>query len=204
MASTEVATRDRRTSPARRQSGATPGRRVVPGQVISRVDERAPKRPSASRQRVNRSGPSRPRGGASDRTRDYAQRAGEWGKGQVTGPHTGTLIAEYVLGVFFIFWSVFTSKDTYVNAMSTALWRMTALTAVFFILALLDHGGKPGKIAVAFGALIDLGIIYTATTQNVIKTMADEISGKGTGVTVTDALTSAGGSKEPTPILAQS
>jgi hypothetical protein len=195
--SKEVATRARASAPAPARgsrSMARPGTPVVSGQVISRVDQRAPRRPSPSRQRVPR--------GSQSRGQRLAANAGQWGKSQVTGPHTGTLIAEYALAVFFIMWTVFTSKDTYVNAMSTAMWRLTALTFLFFVLALVDHGGRPGKAAVAFGALIDLGVIFSATNQNVIGSIGNVLSGQGQGVSTTAALKSAGGSDEPPHILA--
>jgi hypothetical protein len=153
-------------------------------QIAARASRAAPKPPNAPKPAVN-------------------QRIGQQAYGavkqQVSGPHTGALIAEYILGVFFIFWAVFTSKDTYTNSMSNALWRMSALTMLFFFLALVDHGGKSGKIAVAFGGMIDLAIIFTATSQNVISSMAKVVTGEGAGggIDLTSALTQAGGSTEP-------
>jgi hypothetical protein len=164
-------------------------------QIAARASRAAPKPPNAPKPAVNQR-----IGQRLQQTRQQAPgQAYGAVKQQVSGPHTGALIAEYILGVFFIFWAVFTSKDTYTNSMSNALWRMSALTMLFFFLALVDHGGKSGKIAVAFGGMIDLAIIFTATSQNVISSMAKVVTGEGAGggIDLTSALTQAGGSTEP-------
>ena len=43
------------------------------------------------------------------------------------------------------------------------LVQLTALCAVFFILALLGSGKKTGKVAAAFGALVTLGVMLNST-----------------------------------------
>lgn len=121
--------------------------------------------------------------------------------GEVTpreiGPQTGTLIAEFIVALVIIWAAVFTAKGTaYVDRMSKALWRSTALCGIFFVLGLLARGPNTGRVAVAFGALIDLGVIFEATQQNVIKTTADVLTGTGTGET-TAQLTSETSSAEP-------
>jgi hypothetical protein len=103
--------------------------------------------------------------------------------GKYTGStHTAGLIAEYIAGMVLIAWGIFTGQKDYLEAMSEAMWRMTALTFVFFVLALVARGDKSGKAALAFGAIVDLGILFHATQTNVIKTMGNVIAGQGTGV----------------------
>jgi hypothetical protein len=61
--------------------------------------------------------------------------------------------------------------------MSELIVRLTALTAIFFVLFLLA-GTKAGKAAMWFGLLVDLGIVFTATTQNVFADLASAVQGK--------------------------
>lgn len=99
-----------------------------------------------------------------------------------SGPLTGYLLGEFVLGVVVIIWQQFSRDNSYEDKMSEMLWRLTALTGVFFILALMASSAKASKVAAAFGLLIDLGILYNATSD--IKDMFNVASGQGIGSTV--------------------
>ena len=103
--------------------------------------------------------------------------------GNVGKDATSTLIAEYLFAVVVIFLSVFTGSSLgYAQQMSSALWRVTAVTAIFFVLSLAARGGKSGKVATAFGLIIDLGVLFEAVKSDTIKTAGDILSGKGSGV----------------------
>lgn len=102
-----------------------------------------------------------------------------------TGSHTGGLIAEWAAGMFLIAWGIFTGGKSYLEGMSDALWRMTALTFVFFILALVARGDKSGKVALAFGGIVDLGILFHATQTGVVKGIGQIVSGQGIGADTT-------------------
>lgn len=73
--------------------------------------------------------------------------------------------------------------------MSKVLIRLTALTSLFFVLFLMSGSKRGGQFAIWFGLLVDLGIVFTAARGQAFTTLADEISGKGTGITL-DAATS--------------
>jgi hypothetical protein len=59
--------------------------------------------------------------------------------------------------------------------------RLTALTAVFFVLLLIAGSPNSGKAAAWFGALVDLGIVFTATRESMFSTLADVVQGVPTG-----------------------
>lgn len=94
----------------------------------------------------------------------------------VSGPKTGALITEFLLAVLFIVIGIFTSSKSYAERMSAALWQLTSIFLVFFVLALLAKGEKSGKVALAFGALVDLGIIFAAS-QKTLTTAGPSTSG---------------------------
>ncbi len=103
----------------------------------------------------------------SSRAKGSRSRPGSSASGQIlTGPKTGALITEFLIAVLLIIIGVFTSSKSYAARMSAMLWQLTSLFLVFFVLALLDKGGKMSKAAVAFGAMIDLGILFVATQQS--------------------------------------
>lgn len=125
-------------------------------------------------------GPQRRRGGSAFTIR------------QLQGPASGALFAEYFGAVLVITLDLFTKSATagYLPTMSKVMMRLTALTAVFFVLFLMTGSKRGGQAAIWFGLLVDLGVIFTAARGQVFTTTADEISGKGTGITL-DAATSA-------------
>lgn len=77
-------------------------------------------------------------------------------------PVTPQLAAEYLLCCLLIFMVTITKKGDYAEKMTTALWRLSAVTFVFFTLALLSMKQSAAKLAVTFGAIVVLGTLYTA------------------------------------------
>lgn len=118
----------------------------------------------------------------------------------MTGKTNGApLLAEYIGGVVIICLGTLTRGPSqgYTNVMSELMLRLTALTTVFFILFLLA-GSKAGKSAVWFGLLIDLGILFTAATENVLSDTASLISNTSVGGGST-LLASGGNLDQPEP-----
>lgn len=109
-----------------------------------------------------------------------------WGDafGSLSGKSDGgPLLAEYIAAIVIIFLGTLTRGPGkgYSAVMSELMLRLTAVTTVFFILFLFA-GTKGGKAAVWFGLLIDLGIIYTASSQDVIVNLTSALKGQPTGV----------------------
>lgn len=96
-------------------------------------------------------------------------------------PQVSTLIAEWLIAVVLIMWGVLSGNKSYVEGMQNALWRMTALSGVFFVLALVMRGKNTGRVAIAFGALIDLALILQAVNRDEIKSLANVFSEKPSG-----------------------
>lgn len=189
------AQRAQRTSPAR-YKGGYPGAPTA-RQVRTGLENAGP---HAGTPRVSSSGrPSSPRPGRGGR--GSSGRPGQVSIPGVSGSaHTGALIAEFLLAEVFIWWGIFIGKKKFNDAMSSALWQSTAVVMVFFVLALISRGEKTSRAAVAFGAIIDLGIIFAATQNGVIATMGQQITGKGTSVGQdTAVLTAATGSDIAAP-----
>jgi hypothetical protein len=127
------------------------------------------------------------------RARSYAGgRAKGFTLKKLNSPQSGALFAEYFGGALVICLDLFVEAPSagYATTMSKVMIRLTALTAVFFVLFLMTGSKRGGQAAVWMGLLIDLGIIFTAARAQTFSTTADEIAGKGSGVT-TDAATSA-------------
>lgn len=138
------------------------------------------------------------------RARRAGQYAGKRGKSfaikKLEGPQSGALFAEYFGGALVIILGLFTKGPSkgYLDTMSEIMMRLTALTAVFFVLFLMQGSKRGGQAAVWLGLLIDLGIIFTAARGQTFSTTADIVSGKGTGVE-TAAMTSALTVPQPQP-----
>jgi hypothetical protein len=64
--------------------------------------------------------------------------------------------------------------------MGEALWRITAVTLLFFILALASMSESMKQITVAFGALVAITIL--AKSAGEIKNVLDAAGGAGTDV----------------------
>lgn len=65
------------------------------------------------------------------------------------------------------------------------LVRLTAVCVLFFALALMSTGAKAGKVAAAFGALVDLGALLNATDE--IKLLAQALTPARTTITAAEA-----------------
>lgn len=102
--------------------------------------------------------------------------------------HVGTLAAEYVGGVIIICVAVplKAGSDGYQKTMVSTIYRVSALTLLFFVLALMANNPKSGKVAALFGALVDLGIVFVATTDHTFQTLGDVLSGKPVTVSASD------------------
>jgi hypothetical protein len=87
-----------------------------------------------------------------------------------------------------------TATKGYAATISKVMMRLTALTMVFFVLFLLQGSKRGAQAAIWLGLLIVIGVIYTAAQEKVFTTTADEVSGKGTGVTLTSKGSLADGS----------
>jgi hypothetical protein len=66
--------------------------------------------------------------------------------------------------------------------MANILIRLTAFTAVFFILFLAAGSPKAGKAAAWFGLLVDLGIVFTAYQASFFDSLTSLVQGAPTGV----------------------
>lgn len=183
---------------ATRQRGATARRHVVLGAVeggpagaaVAATGSRKRASAASSEPTTARSSRSVRAGRA---TGSFAAKRGQsFAVGRLEGPASGALFAEYFAGAFIISMELFTKSATagYTTTMSRILIRLTALTSLFFVLFLMTGSKRGGQFAIWFGLLVDLGIVFTAARGQSFTTLADEISGKGTGITL-DAATSA-------------
>lgn len=95
------------------------------------------------------------------------------------GAHTGKLVGEWLAGVLLICFAVPTQAANagYQKTITAIMYRLTALTAVFFVLALMSNG-KGGKTAVYAGLLIDFGILFNAVQSGTLTGITNIISGK--------------------------
>lgn len=118
-----------------------------------------------------------------------AKRSGRFAMGKLESPASGTLFAEYFAGALVITLDLFVKSPTegYLSTMSKVMMRLTALTAVFFVLFLMTGSKRGGQVAVWFGLLVDLGIVFTAARRRSFTDIADMVSGKGTGISLVDA-----------------
>ncbi|HXN73777.1 MAG TPA: hypothetical protein VN861_14625 [Candidatus Acidoferrales bacterium] len=159
-------------------AGGTAGGGRATGRQAGGRQGGAPQRPGGA---PRKSAPSIPR----PASRNYG--------GDITANVSPAIGAEYVICLVIIVLQQMTSPGDYATRMGSMLWRITSLTAVFFILALTSTYDKAAKVTVAFGALIVGGVLYHAG-NNMASTLA-QVSGQGrvdsgTGVTVTSDVVS--------------
>lgn len=102
------------------------------------------------------------------------------GLGQVSSA-TPKLAAEWLVCVLIIVASTLTREGEYTLNMSEALWRITATTGLFFVLAVASMSKALSGVTVAFGALIMIAILFKSASE--MKTILDVASGKGSGAT---------------------
>ena len=137
---------------------------TVPG--ISQVVRERRTRPQTGGQRFQGSRP----------VREY-QDAGSALK-QIS-PAAPVLAAEYIACLVIVGATVLTGKGEYGDNMAQTMWRLTAVTAVFFVLALASMSEKLSGPSKAFGGLI-VGAVLLKSVKSV-RGVLDELSGQGTG-----------------------
>jgi len=162
-------------------SGAAAGARGGPAASGARASRggRVPGRPQPSRSRTGQSGRA-PKHKAPPQKGAAAQ---QWLQRQPpptvqlvpedTGRYRRIIIAEFAATVVIIGASPFLTPRKAGESPAEAaarfslaapLVRLSAACIVFFVLALMSHGAKTGRIAAAFGGLITLGALFNATT----------------------------------------
>lgn len=114
------------------------------------------------------------------------------------------IMAEFVLAVILVGASPFVKpggvagKDT--PSLAGPLVRLTAVSLIYFILALIAQGPRSGKIAAAFGGLVLLGTAFNSlplfTTVTAVFTPKGK-PGDQSGLGQSGPGTSAGGKAEP-------
>ena len=98
---------------------------------------------------------------------------------QSVSPAAPKLAAEFLLAVVLIVAAAMGKPGGYLDRMSEILWRLTALTAVFFILALASMNTVMNKVSVQFGGLIVVAILLMEVKT--IGQVFNVLAGKGTG-----------------------
>jgi len=103
-------------------------------------------------------------GSPSTRTRTRSRKRGPSLKSISGKTYGGTLLAEYFIAAFVISFTLFTKGPSkgYQDTITNVILRLSALTAVFFILFLVASSERAGKAAMWFGLLIDLAVVLNA------------------------------------------
>lgn len=121
-------------------------------------------------------------------------------------PHVRVLVAEWLLAVILIAITVPSEKGSkgYPVMMGTIMLRLSALTGIFFALSLIGTAQRAARFAIWFGFLIDLGIIYHATTSGSTKALTavftgDSILSANSGTTLAADFQDATPPPQPTP-----
>jgi hypothetical protein len=94
------------------------------------------------------------------------------------------LFAQFLICGVFVSASVLTEHQTYLDRMSEVLWRLTAITALYFILALVSMNKTMSEVAVQFGWLI-VGVVFLKSVSN-IGQVFNALAGAGTGLSDAD------------------
>lgn len=126
-------------------------------------------------------------GGQGGGGRRQAQQAGPApGPAADTGAYHRWVIAEFAIAVVVIGASPLLRPGGPIGkgnagkveegSLAGPLIRLTAVCILFFVLALMANGPRSGKIAAAFGALVDLGIIFNSLPE--WKTITTAFGGK--------------------------
>lgn len=176
--------------------GATARRKIVLGSAEGTVA--GPEAAAVTVARAKRQTPQRPARKPAELPKP---RKVTGGPGKLSGTASGGLILiEFLAGTLIIVSGLFTkgAAKGYVVTMSEITVRLSALTAVFFILFLVAGSRSGGKAAAWFGLLIDVGIGLHAASEAEFSSLAGIISGQGTGVDQA-TLTAATTVPEPKP-----
>ena len=123
-------------------------------------------------------GPQRQSGGFPGREARQNYREARGTLGEVSSV-TPKLAAEWLVCVLIIGATTLTKPGDYLGKMSETLWRLTAVSGLFFVLALVSMYRKAGDATVAFGALIVVGVLFKSSQE--IKTVLDMAAGQGSG-----------------------
>lgn len=104
------------------------------------------------------------------------------------------LVAEWLAGLIVIWLGVFTSSSDYATVMLQIGKRYLAVTAIFFVLALLAAGGgKKAEAAKWMGLLIDVGIVLSATQSGLFQALSVFFNPATTATTAAESLPSSTG-----------
>lgn len=112
------------------------------------------------------------------RTRSFAARKGSY--------HT-VVAAEFFLAISIVIVAPLVEPGTSSSKGGTGpspyghreVIRIAGVMTLFFILALVSKG-RPGKMAVMFGGLVDLGVLFRASQAGALKGVAGIFAGSGT------------------------
>jgi hypothetical protein len=137
------------------------------------------------------SGPQRQSSGPS--VPSYSQVRGQ---AKQVSSATPKLAAEWLVCVMIIGATTLTKQGEYGTKMTEALWRITAVTLLFFVLAIVSMSDSMNQITVAFGALIAITILAKSASE--VKNVLDAAGGLGTGEDKT-TLTADLNPNEPVP-----
>jgi hypothetical protein len=94
------------------------------------------------------------------------------------------LFAQFLICGVFITASVLTEHKTYLDRMSEVLWRLTAVTALYFILALMSMNKVMGQFTVQFGWLI-VAVVFMKSVSNIGRTF-NVLAAQGSGQSDTE------------------
>lgn len=121
--------------------------------------------------------PPKPRGSRkSTLTAKSSLKAPNW----LTGgsPKVSSLMVEWLIGVVLIGWTVLDGRKSYQTTVHNFFWRFFSWSMVFFVLALLMRGKSSGKVAVMFGALLDVVLVVSSANNGSLTRLADVFEGK--------------------------
>lgn len=188
-ASTELEVRRSRATQRRQViRGAVVGSEIGPaGAAVGAARASRSSRKAASSSASSSARPSRTRRAAGATGRYAGRRASKFAIQRLEGPASGALFAEYFGGALVIATGLFTKGPSkgYLDTMAEIMMRLTALTAVFFVLFLMTGSKRGGQAAIWLGLIVDLGIVFTAARGQHFTTLASEIAGQGSGVELT-------------------
>lgn len=171
------------------------------GSSANRQRESAP--PERDNSRASTSGTSSPSSGHGRGARP--RRSGPR-SARPMQPHVRVLVVEWLLAVILITVTVPSEKGGkgYPDMMATMMLRLSAATGIFFALSLIGTAQRAAKFAMWFGFIVDLGIIYHASTQRSGKALSALFTGQSIlsdsgGATLAADFTDKSAPPQPTP-----
>lgn len=100
--------------------------------------------------------------------------------------YSGILVAEYLAAVGLSSLNIFVGDESYHERLSKFFVQVSALTIVFFLLALVAQSESSGKFATAFGGLIDVAILFRVAANGTISNVNGALHGASDNPTATD------------------